>query len=140
MCRFTADLSWKRDQAEDSSLFSRELREFSAQKCVLVHWTCCRPPATRSSDCQHVYTSFCGDNLHYGNKNNLRRIEAQVVQKPKNNKPQSKSTGSHIEKNVHFSCMLADMLPAGLLTTAHTTLTVMLKHFKNIWSWSPQII
>ena len=54
------------------------------------------------------------------------------MQKLKNNEPQSKFTGSYIEKNVHFSCMLADMLPAGLLTTAHTTLTVMLKHFKNI--------
>ena len=28
----------------------RESRQFLAQNCVLVHLTCCRPPATRSLD------------------------------------------------------------------------------------------
>ena len=39
----------------------------------------------------------------YGNnnKNNLRKIEAQIVQKLKNNKPQPKFTGSYKEKSNH---------------------------------------
>ena len=46
---------------------------------------------------QHVYTSICGDRSHDGNKNNLRdlrTIEAQIVQKLKNNEHRLKFTGS----------------------------------------------
>ena len=53
--------------------------------------------AIRNTDCRagtkikivpHVfYDSAVVCNWHDGNKNNLRTIEAQIVQKPKNNKP-----------------------------------------------------
>ena len=37
-------------------------------------------------------------NRHVGNKNNLRTIEAQIVQKLKNNEVWPKFTGSYIKK------------------------------------------
>ena len=37
---------------------------------------------------------------HDGNKNNLRIIEAQIVQKLKNNEAQPKFTGSYKKKSV----------------------------------------
>ena len=37
-------------------------------------------------------------NLHDGNKNNLRTIEAQTVKKPKNNEARPKFTGSYKKK------------------------------------------
>ena len=53
---------------------------------------------------QYVYTSICGDNWHDGNKNNLRTIEAPIVQKLKSNKPQPNVTGSYKKKCVlHIS-------------------------------------
>ena len=36
-----------------------------------------------------------GNNWHGGNKNNLRTITAQIVQKFKNNEPRPKFTGSY---------------------------------------------
>ena len=45
-----------------------------------------------------VYTSICGDAWHGGNKNNLRTIEAQIVQKFKNNEARPKFTGSYFKK------------------------------------------
>ena len=67
-------------------MFARESYEFLAQNCVLVALTCCRPAAKPYLDYQH----FCGDNWHDGNKNNLRTIEAEIVQKLKNKRDSAK--------------------------------------------------
>ena len=40
-------------------------------------------------------------NTYDGNKNNLRTIEAQIVQKLKNNELRTKSTGSYQEMSVY---------------------------------------
>ena len=42
-----------------------------------------------------LYTSVCGDNWHDRNKNNLRTIEAQIVQKLENNESRPKFTDSY---------------------------------------------
>ena len=54
----------------------------------------------------------------YGNnnKNNLRKIEAQIVQKLKNNKPQPKFTGSYKEKSNHVVFAERDAWWFGLAT------------------------
>ena len=44
------------------------------------------------------YQHFCGDNGHDGNKNNFRAIEAQILQKLKNNEARPKFTGSYNNK------------------------------------------
>ena len=59
--------------------------------CFIVHLSCCRPPAKPYLDYKHV----CDDNWHYENKNNLRTIEAQIVQKLKTNEALPKFTGSY---------------------------------------------
>ena len=64
---------------------ARESWEFLAQNCVLVHFNNLLRAAGETLlylDNQHV----CGDNWHDGNRNNFRTIEAQIVQKLKNNR------------------------------------------------------
>ena len=56
-------------------------------KCIYL---CCRNKINFITN-----TSVCGDNWHDGNKNSLRTIEAQIVQKLKNNEPRPKFTGSY---------------------------------------------
>ena len=55
--------------------------------------------------CRSVFTantSICVDIIGTnGNKNNLRTIEAQIVQTLKNNEPQPKFTGSDKKKRVY---------------------------------------
>ena len=60
---------------------------------VSVRLICCRPAAKPIwiKSCSHV----CGDNLTCGNKDNLRTIESQIVQKRKNNEARPKFTGSY---------------------------------------------
>ena len=45
-------------------------------------------------------TSICGDNWHDGNKNSLRTIEAQFVQKLKSNELWPRFTGFYKKKRV----------------------------------------
>ena len=58
--------------------------------------------------CRSVYTIICGDNWHGKNKSNLRTIDAQIVQKPKNNEPRPKFTGSY-KKRKSCTCALTKM-------------------------------
>ena len=48
---------------------------------------------------KQVYSSICGDSWHDGNKNNLRIIEAPIVQKLKNNE----FTGSYNKTKTYNS-------------------------------------
>ena len=67
--------------------------EWAEKKIKAVPYVFCD-----SEEDQYVYTSICGDNWHDGNKNNLRTIEARIVQKLKNNEPRPKFTGSYEKK------------------------------------------
>ena len=49
-----------------------------------------------------MYGHVCGDNWQDENKNNLRTIEAQIVQNLKNNEARPKFTGSYKKERVMF--------------------------------------
>ena len=81
----------------------------SCAKLCFSTLTCCRPAAKPYLDYQH----FCGDNWHDGNKNNLRTIEAEIVQKLKNNETRPKFTGSYKkEKRVEFDLQSVSHTPS----------------------------
>ena len=50
-----------------------------------------------------VLEQVCTVWKHDGNKNNLRTIKTQIVQKLKNNEPRPNFTGSHIKKSVYVN-------------------------------------
>ena len=63
-------------------------------------------------------------NWHDGNKKNLRTIEAQIVQKLKNNEARPKFTGSNKKKSVQFNfwCVVTTDWRIGNKSVVHQNL------------------
>ena len=83
-----------------------------------LHLTCCRPGRQNRPNLD--YHHVCGDNWRDGSKINLRTIEAQIVQKLKNNEARPNFTDSCNVCMCTDACNIADsVVPVQLLNSVN---------------------